>query len=544
MTFTITPDFCYQIDDLKVSQGAEAPASVRDTDVDIDPTTGAGTYKLTDIRSNYTIDATFALLGPFMVTAGVEGEGGTVSPETTELACGAELDVTLTPEPGYWIAGVKLRRGTAEPESVIDAVVIDPATGAGIYTLTEVKTDCEIEVSFQEQAPLTVTASVTSDSDGLFHGSISPKGIVWVEFGEEITFTLTPDPCYWIDAVKVTREAGEPQSVLEDVDIDPESGIGLYELRNIQSSYTIEVTLKSIALSGDVDGDCQISLEDAMLTLQIAAGQITPTEEQKEAADMNGDGTVASSDALAILREFVASAAPGVYIGGNSGRQINITLPDARGVAGESVIVPVWVDYIHLVAGGDICIAYDSSVLRAVDVSSDTGAFLASSVAEPGMVRIAFAGTNSLNGKTLAKIRFDILTDHISALELRQADLYQPDALPLDAKGIDGRFESWSIPAERTALLQNFPNPFNPDTWIPYQLKEGGEVTIQIFSLQGELVQALNLGYRSAGSYISQDRSVHWDGRNESGEEVASGIYFYSLRSNHYSIVRKLTILK
>jgi flagellar hook capping protein FlgD len=109
---------------------------------------------------------------------------------------------------------------------------------------------------------------------------------------------------------------------------------------------------------------------------------------------------------------------------------------------------------------------------------------------------------------------------------------------------MDGRFESWGIPARRTDLLQNFPNPFNPETWIPYQLREAGEVTIQIFSVQGELVRNLNLGHRSAGSYVSQDRAVYWDGRNEAGEEVASGIYFYSLRTNGSAAVRKLTILR
>ena len=129
-------------------------------------------------------------------------------------------------------------------------------------------------------------------------------------------------------------------------------------------------------------------------------------------------------------------------------------------------------------------------------------------------------------------------------MTFKRADLFGPDALPLDAKGIDGRFESWGMPPERSALLQNFPNPSNPDTWIPYQLKEDGQVTIQIFTVQGELVRDLNLGYRSAGSYISQDRAAHWDGRNESGEEVSSGIYFYSLQSSHFLVVRKLTILR
>ncbi len=109
---------------------------------------------------------------------------------------------------------------------------------------------------------------------------------------------------------------------------------------------------------------------------------------------------------------------------------------------------------------------------------------------------------------------------------------------------MDREFRSWAIPAECSALLQNFPNPFNPDTWIPYQLREGGEVTIQIFGIQGGLVREFSLGYKPAGSYVSQDRAVHWNGRNENGEKVASGIYFYSLRGGEFLAVRKLTVLQ
>ena len=104
---------------------------------------------------------------------------------------------------------------------------------------------------------------------------------------------------------------------------------------------------------------------------------------------------------------------------------------------------------------------------------------------------------------------------------------------------VDGEFKSWAMPPEHSLLLQNFPNPFNPETWIPYQLRQGSEVTIRIYSAVGKLVQELELGYRPAGLYVSRDRAAYWDGKNASGEEVASGVYFYALQAADFTAIRK-----
>lgn len=98
---------------------------------------------------------------------------------------------------------------------------------------------------------------------------------------------------------------------------------------------------------------------------------------------------------------------------------------------------------------------------------------------------------------------------------------------------------------QRTALLQNYPNPFNPETWIPYQLAQPENiVTISIFNQQGRLVRRLRLGHQSAGYYLSRERSAYWDGKNESGERVASGVYMYQLVAPSFQQTRRLVILK
>ena len=96
----------------------------------------------------------------------------------------------------------------------------------------------------------------------------------------------------------------------------------------------------------------------------------------------------------------------------------------------------------------------------------------------------------------------------------------------------------------KTALLANYPNPFNPETWIPYQLASQANVTITIHSASGALLQTLELGRRVSGEYITPDRAAHWDGKNAQGESVASGVYFYTLTANDFTATRKMLIIK
>ena len=95
-----------------------------------------------------------------------------------------------------------------------------------------------------------------------------------------------------------------------------------------------------------------------------------------------------------------------------------------------------------------------------------------------------------------------------------------------------------------TQLLQNFPNPFNPETWIPYQLETSADVTLQIYDTSGGIVRTLNLGFKEQGFYMTRSRAAYWDGRNNLGEQVASGIYFYNLHTPNFSATRKMLILK
>ena len=308
------------------------------------------------------------------------------------------------------------------------------------------------------------------------------------------------------------------------------------------SSQNGVVKITQPGIRGDVNRDGEVKSNDAILTLRIATRQMTPSDYEKWAADMNGDGEVKSNDAILILRKAIRLDAPGIDALASSGAQITVAMAEVHGVAGQSIVVPVEVDNTYGLAGGDICIAYDPGVLRAVDVSSEFDTLLSSNIANPGLVRVAFASAHGLRSKTIADVRFEILTDDVSPLEFKLVDLYQPNALPIVSRKVDGRFTSWAKPPERSALLQSFPNPSNPETWIPYQLRESSEVAIRIYSVTGDLLRKLDLGYKPAGVYVSPDRAARWDGRNESGEKVTSGIYFCFMEAGSFRATKKIVI--
>ena len=321
------------------------------------------------------------------------------------------------------------------------------------------------------------------------------------------------------------------------------------------------VGIKQACVKGDVNNDGNIKSNDAILILRIAAGLLEPNDYQKCAADVNGDGNIRSNDATIVLRKAAGLEAPVRYL--IADRHISISFlvspsneegakSEAHGLKGEIISVPIMVDNIDILSSGDMSISYDSRVLRAIDVlvspsneeGTNDGLLMADNISQPGLIRISFAGVERLNNGKLAEIKFEVLTDDVSPLIFKMAELYSPDALPLISKVTNKQFKSWAVASERSALLQNYPNPFNPETWIPYQLHEANEVVIRIYNITGELVREIRLGYKPAGQYTIQDRSAYWDGRNEAGERVSSGVYFYNIQAGKYSATMKMILTK
>ena len=149
-----------------------------------------------------------------------------------------------------------------------------------------------------------------------------------------------------------------------------------------------------------------------------------------------------------------------------------------------------------------------------------------------------------------ALVQEDIETGSLQAADVRQwlRDAKAADADPAGIAALEQLLAALTRveapPPKETVLLANYPNPFNPETWIPYELAAAAEVTVTIHASDGKLVRTLELGQVPAGTYQSRSRAAYWDGRNAQGEPVASGVYFYTLQAGEFSATRKMVIRK
>ncbi len=119
------------------------------------------------------------------------------------------------------------------------------------------------------------------------------------------------------------------------------------------------------------------------------------------------------------------------------------------------------------------------------------------------------------------------------------------DPITLGEMGAIRRYDMSYTHIPRTVrLLQNYPNPFNPETWLPYTLAQQTEVSIKIYNVKGQLIRTLDLGRKPAGLYVSKDKAAHWDGSGDSGESVASGVYFYRLEAGEFTAIKKMVVVE
>jgi len=297
------------------------------------------------------------------------------------------------------------------------------------------------------------------------------------------------------------------------------------------------------SIKGDANRDGTIRSDDAILILQIAVGMLSPDSYHIWAADMDNDGEIKVNDAIIILNGLVALSAPGRQEEDShentSDHIVSIILESPRQTAEGDLEVSLKMNNANILGGGQICISYDTEALYVVDVYSSQSV-LASNFKELGKVQIGFANAGNPDNNTIATINFRMLTDSLPSLKIQSAELFSPNGTKLDIYDINSEFQPIAI--KHDALLQNFPNPFNPETWIPYQLKKDSQVRIKIFSIAGYLIRELELGDKSAGIYTDKKKAAYWDGKNKNGESVASGIYFYHFITKGFSAIRKMII--
>ena len=161
--------------------------------------------------------------------------------------------------------------------------------------------------------------------------------------------------------------------------------------------------------------------------------------------------------------------------------------------------------------------------------------------------KINFGGSVAINGNTVVVASHNAGNDgpgfgHGTAVHVFSS-IKDFDTPPFSVNPTGLRITSLGK-VKRTALFQNFPNPFNPETWLPYRLASDSPVSFRIYNAQGQLMRELDLGLQTAADYLTRETAAYWDGRNRFGETVSSGVYFYTLEAGSYEATRRMLVLK
>jgi len=199
----------------------------------------------------------------------------------------------------------------------------------------------------------------------------------------------------------------------------------------------------------------------------------------------------------------------------------------------------------------NFALGYDASMLQLLAGGVAEGDFLKDTlfVIQDGRVFSATRSDSSEGTGVLTKLRFRVVADGVSDDAIALRDVQVVDSA--------GRFirlpelhAAISTVPHKTRLLANYPNPFNPETWIPFELADDAKVNIQIYDVIGRLIRTIDLGHRPAGHYVDRSETAYWDGHNSSGERVASGMYLYRLtaegRTHRFAstAMRRMVIFK
>ena len=314
-------------------------------------------------------------------------------------------------------------------------------------------------------------------------------------------FDIAYDPAV-LEAVEVNEgdflKTGDGATFFQRGAIDNRSGKikGLSSARLSEDGVSGTGTLLSVTFTAKTAGQTQLRLDNFQLASitgkPIDAGPheiVITVKGEQTTGDVNRDGQVSILDMVLVARHL------GKTVPANSDVDLN----------GDGIV----------------------NILDLILVSQNMGG--SNGLAAPSMLSV-----DSIEGVDPAIIQAWI----------EQAQLEDDGSIAFQ-EGIANlqRLLASRIP-EQTVLFANYPNPFNPETWIPYQLSEPADVTLRIYSVNGILVRTLALGETPAGIYQNRSRAAYWDGRNSVGESVASGVYFYTLTAGDFTATRKMLIRK
>ena len=268
----------------------------------------------------------------------------------------------------------------------------------------------------------------------------------------------------------------------------------------------------------------------AFFTEPTVKGNFVQLNAASLAGESNGDGTLATLTFEVVGTKASALTLSNVLLSNSAGEIFVPRVENASDVNGDGTVNIA--DLVLVASNLDMTGENDA------DVNGDGVVDVADLVLVAGAIRNSAAAPSLLMQSLETFAAADVKQWLSAAEQLNLTDIMsQRGILFLQQLLV-------ALTPKETALLANYPNPFNPETWIPYHLSKDADVTLHIYAMNGTLVRTLALGHQAAGMYQSRSRAIYWDGRNAFGEPVASGLYFYTLTAGDFSATRKMLIRK
>ncbi len=307
-------------------------------------------------------------------------------------------------------------------------------------------------------------------------------------------------------------------------------------------------------LVGDVSHNGRVMAFDAALVLRSTVGLFVISD--TIAADVSGDGTISPFDGSLILRFVVGQLTQFPAETGGIPKTVLakriISLGDVEALPDGRFVVPVLIDEMDGVLSGQLELSFDPAKLKAVDARTShlTSDYLFANNAQDGRLRLSFAGVESVEGSgRIGEIIFEPVDSQIETIgeidprvDLSGIDLVSAQLNEGLFSVVIPQSDGVSDVPDTYALHQNFPNPFNPETVIHYDLPAQSHVDVSIYNMIGQKVATLVHEQMDAGRH-----STVWDGTDDSGKSLASGIYVYRLEtdgSEEFVKIRKLVLMR
>ena len=321
----------------------------------------------------------------------------------------------------------------------------------------------------------------------------------------------------------------------------------------------------------DLNDDGANDIFDLVTLVQNFGKSADALEEAGVISDVNGDGNVDLFDLILVAQSMsgdgvllpsTESASTPVAPGGNPMPNPNVWLEmvSASGDAsGNALRMNLMADGITELYAFQFELWFDEGTIDWISI--EEGSLLSSDGADT-----YWHVEKPQSGKNIGAISTRLTSEGISGIGHLASVILQPNAerwkgekliktgtirivdananlteFTLHVRGLEAE---QAVMPRHPELLQNYPNPFNPETWMPYKLSKASVVTIVIYDAQGKHIRTLDLGTQPASSYLAKDAAAYWNGRNDTGERVSSGTYFYHFQADDFSETRKMIILK